>query len=241
MLRKYVRKLVHWTEKKNRQHSLVPTTPFLTDEKFPWAGQIEARWEEIRAELETVLSYRDHLPNFQDISQAQRVLTQDDQWKTFVFYGYGFTSSDNLKRCPKTAEALAGVPGLTTAFFSVFGPGKRLPVHRGPYNGVLRYHLALKIPEPAESCGIEVGGETRHWREGEGMFFDDTYPHAAWNETEEDRVVLFLDVVRPVRFPYGILNRLVIRVISQSPFIKNARRNQEAWEERFEQLRAGQA
>ncbi|MEW1775030.1 aspartyl/asparaginyl beta-hydroxylase domain-containing protein [Streptomyces sp. NPDC086777] len=241
MIRKYVRKVVHWTEKKNRQHSLVPTTPFITGEKFPWAPLIEARWEEIRSELDTVLTYRNDLPNFQEISREQRALTQDDQWKTFIFHGYGFSSADNLGRCPKTAEALARIPGLTTAFFSVFGPGKRVPVHRGPYNGVLRYHLALKIPEPADACGIEVGGETRHWREGGGMFFDDTYPHAAWNETGEDRVVLFLDIVRPVRFPYNIANRIVLWTISRSPFIKSAQRNQQAWEERFQRLRAGQA
>lgn len=239
MILETVSSLVRWMERQNRRHSLVPTTPFLPEELFDWSRPFQENWVDIREELDNVLAFRGKLPNFQDISPEQRNLTTDDNWKTYFFHGYGFTSAGNLASCPKTAAALRGIPGLTTAFFSILGPGKRLPQHRGPYNGVLRYHLALKIPEPADESGITVGGETRHWREGGGMFFDDTYPHSAWNNTDQDRVVLFIDILRPLRFPYNLLNRLAIAAIAQSPFIKNAKENQRAWEERFSQLSSG--
>jgi len=35
---------------------------------------------------------------------------------------------------------------MKTAFFSILAPGKHLPAHRGPYKGVMRYHLGLLIP-----------------------------------------------------------------------------------------------
>ena len=40
--------------------------------------------------------------------------------------------------------------------FSVMEPGTHLPAHRGPYNGLLRLHLGLLIPEPREQLGIRV-------------------------------------------------------------------------------------
>src|SRR4051812_31569052 len=35
---------------------------------------------------------------------------------------------------------------MTTAMFSVLLPHKHIPPHRGPWKGVLRYHLALRTP-----------------------------------------------------------------------------------------------
>jgi beta-hydroxylase len=51
---------------------------------------------------------------------------------------------------------------MKTAVYSILRPGKHLPLHRGPYKGVLRLHLALRIPEPRLKCGIRVGDEVRH-------------------------------------------------------------------------------
>ena len=35
------------------------------------------------------------------------------------------------------------------------------------------------------------------WTPGQGFVWDDTQLHAAWNETQESRVVLFVDLIRP--------------------------------------------
>jgi aspartyl/asparaginyl beta-hydroxylase (cupin superfamily) len=219
--------------------SLVPATPFLPTDTFGWISGLEAHAGEIRAELDAVLDYRADLPNFQDISVDQASITDDDGWKTYFFVGYGFRSAGNCARCPTTAALIDGIPGLTTAFFSILAPGKQIPEHRGPWRGVLRYHLALKVPAPAESAGIEVGGETAHWTEGASLLFDDGYEHRAWNDTDGVRVVLFADVVRPLRAPAAWLNRALIRIISVSPFIQDARSRHEEWERRFEAVRPG--
>ncbi len=216
--------------------SLVPTTPFLDPGLLPWTSVLEAHWEEIRAELDEVLLRRDDLPNFQDISTDQATITDDDRWKTFFLYGYGFRSEANCARCPRTAALVAQVPGMTTAMFSILSPGKHIGEHRGPYRGVLRYHLGLRIPSPAERAGIRVGGEVRHWAEGGSLLFDDGYEHSAWNDTDGIRAVLFMDVVRPLRRPAADLNRALIRAIAVSPFVTDAKRRHEAWERRFEAL-----
>jgi beta-hydroxylase len=217
--------------------SLVPTTPFLATDTLRWIPEFERNWKVIRTELDEVLDYQDALPNFQDISTDQASITNDDGWKTYFFLAYGFRSEANAARCPQTARLLEGVPGLTTAFFSILAPGKHIPEHRGPWRGVLRYHLALRVPEPASAAGIEVGGEVAHWEEGRSLLFDDGYEHRAWNDTDGVRVVLFADILRPLRSPADLLNRALIRMIGASPFIQDARGRHEEWERRFEAIR----
>jgi aspartyl/asparaginyl beta-hydroxylase (cupin superfamily) len=92
------------------------------------------------------------------------------------------------------------------------------------------------VPGPPDACGISVGGEVRHWQEGETMFFDDGYEHFAWNDTDSTRVVLFLDVIRPLRRPAANVNKALLRAISWSPFLRDAKRRHQAWEKRFERL-----
>ena len=92
------------------------------------------------------------------------------------------------------------------------------------------------VPDPPTSCGIKVGGEVRHWREGQTLFFDDGYEHSAWNESGQTRAVLFLDIVRPLRRPAADVNRALLRAIGASPFLRDARRRHQVWENRFERL-----
>jgi beta-hydroxylase len=219
--------------------SLLPDQPFFDPRDFTWVAPIEAQFAAIRAELDAVLSYQADLPNFQDISIDQRSLTDDDRWKTYFFYGYGFKSEANCARCPETARIVEQIPGMQTAMFSILAPHKRLPPHTGPYKGVLRYHLGLVIPASDDRVGIMVGGQVAHWAEGGSLVFDDTFEHTAWNDTDATRVVLFVDVVRPLRQPVKAVNAAIIKAIGYSPFIQDARRRHEEWERRFDRMRAG--
>ena len=213
--------------------SLVGTEPFLDRDQFDWTHLLESHYPAIREEAEQVLRVRDALPNFQDIAPDDILLSDDDRWKTYWFVGYDLCDDANCIRSPRTAAVLRAIPGMTTAFFSILAPGKDLPPHVGPYRGVLRHHLALIVPEPAEQAGIEVGGEVRHWEEGRSLTFDDTYVHRAWNDTDGVRVVLFCDIVRPLRWPLSWLNRLIITSVARSPFIKRARAQHVAREQAF--------
>lgn len=207
---------------------------FFDLEDFLWVEKVEADWRKVRAELDALLPYAADMPNFQDISKEQKALSQDDGWKTFFFYAYGIKAASNCRRCPETTRVLKNIPGMKTAFFSILAPGKELPPHRGPYKGVLRLHLALLVPEPADKCGIRVGSQTRHWQEGQVMIFDDTFEHEAWNRTEGVRVVLFVDLMRPMRFPANALNAVAAWLIALSPFVLGNLGSYSRWEKRFE-------
>jgi hypothetical protein len=66
------------------------------------------------------------------------------------------------------------------------------------------------------------------------MLFGDIFGHGAWNDTDGRRVVLFMDVLRPLPYLAGLLkNRTIIKAIAASPFIRGATENHQAWERRM--------
>ncbi len=218
------------------QYSKVGESIFFSKEQFPWVDMLEANWKVIREELDEVMEYADALPNFQDISPRQSRIANDNLWKTFFFCAFGFKSKQNCDRCPETAKLLEKIPGLKVAFFSILAPGKHIPEHRGKHKGLIRYHLGLKVPEPRSACRIRIADQIAYWEEGKSLLFDDTYYHEVWNDTDGYRVVLFLDIARPLRFPLSLVNWLACTVISLSPIVQVARGNHEDWEKQFEAI-----
>lgn len=215
------------------RYSLVPDTPFFDNQLFDWQQQLADQADAIRDEVQVLLQRPERLPRFQDISRDQLNITRDDNWRTWFLYGYGYRFDDQCRTCPQTCRAVEAIPGMRTAFFSILAPGKQIPLHRGPYKGLLRCHLPVMVPRDRQNCWIEVGGERRSWRYGECLIFDDTYRHQVHNDTDEMRVVLFIDVDRPLSRIGRLINRTVIRLIQLSPYIQDARRNQRAWEKRL--------
>ncbi|NJO43643.1 MAG: aspartyl/asparaginyl beta-hydroxylase domain-containing protein [Cyanobacteria bacterium CRU_2_1] len=228
--------LVRKLESMVPEYSLVGDSVFFTKEQFPWVEELEANWQVIRQELDQVMPYADALPNFQDISPRQNRIASDDRWKTFFFCAFGFRSKTNCDRCPETAKLLKKIPGLKVAFFSILAPGKHIPEHRGKHKGLIRCHLALKVPEPREKCRIRVANQIAYWEEGKCLLFDDTFFHEVWNDTDDYRVVLFLDIARPMKFPLSFINGLVSVLISLSPIVQIAKGNHLAWEKQFEKM-----
>jgi len=192
---------------------------FFEPDSYPWVAPVEAEWRAIRKELDALLVRRDEIPNFQDLSEKQKVLTEGDQWKTFFLYGYGLEAEENCKRCPETVRILKRIPNMKSAMFSILAPKKHIPPHRGMWKGMLRYHLGLIIPGPKGSCRIRVGKEIRTWEEGKSLVFDDSHEHEVWNDSDSYRVVLFVDVLRPVIFPLSLVNRTVVWITARTDSI----------------------
>jgi ornithine lipid ester-linked acyl 2-hydroxylase len=230
------KKSIAWLENIIAHYSLVENTYFLDPSNFTWTTKLENNWQIIRKELDVILKFTNQLPSLHDISQCDYGLSHDNQWKTYFLYGYGIKMHQNCQYCPATTQLIESVPGMRTAFFSILLPGKHIPEHRGPYKGVLRYQLALKVPENRENCRIRVGNEFACWLEGKSMMFDDSFPHEIWNSTDEIRVILFMDIVRPCKFPVSLLNHLLIYLIRWSPFIQDGYKNQKKWDKRLERI-----
>lgn len=212
------------------RNSPVGSEEIISPAAFPWVAELEANWETIRRELDGVLETRTSLPSMQLLSPTQYLVTKENVWKAFVFSAFGVRSEDNCRRCPETARLIDRIPNLELAFFSVLEPGAHLRAHRGVYKGLIRAHLGLLVPEPRTRVRMQVGSRLVHWEEGRCVLFDDTYVHEVWNDTGSVRVVLLIDVHRPLRPPLASINEWILRAVRFLPFVTNATRQLRAWE-----------
>lgn len=183
----------------------LPQRQFYEREEFPWLPELEARTEAIRAELLALLEDGDAFAPYlqRDLSRPaleQAALEGSRDWSAFFLWKNGALVEENAARCPATMDALtlaplARTPGRTpSVLFSQLRPGARIAPHNGYVNTRLICHLPLIVPE---GCGLRVGNETRSWREGETLIFDDSIEHEAWNTGGRTRVVLLFDIWRP--------------------------------------------
>ncbi len=211
------------------RHSLVGTGPVLDKAEFSWTQDLENHYAEIRAELDAVLIRPEDIPAFHQLSPDQQRISKQDHWKTFAFYVFGHRVDDNCARCPLTARLLDGLPHLQNAWFSILAPHYHIPPHKGPTKAIIRCHLGLKVPADRENCWLRVDDQICHWQEGECLVFDDTYEHEVFNNTDETRVVLFLDFDRPMDRIGRLFNQALIRVIRASAYVKDPLKNLAAW------------
>jgi aspartate beta-hydroxylase len=184
----------------------LPADEFFDREHFPWLPRLEAQADRIREEVLALLAggaegIRPYVQMEKGVPDTKwQALDGALDWSAFFLWEYGVRNEEACRRCPQTAAALDEVPRsilpgrAPSAFFSILKPHTRIPAHTGVTNSRAIIHLPLIVPY---GCGFRVGGETRHWREGEAFAFDDTIEHEAWNDSDEPRVILIFDVWNP--------------------------------------------
>jgi len=181
---------------------------------FPWMAPITARWQEVRAEVDQLEAQRVRLPTTDQVAGFDQ--GAEGRWTSFILTSYGRWIEANTRRCPLTTSLVRDIPGLQIAGFSVLGPHTHLPRHRGPNRGALRYQVGLKVPGQPGSSRITIGDQTHVWTEGGSMVFDHSVHHEAWNDSDADRSVLFIEFVWPFPGVAGFSNRLTQGIFSQA-------------------------
>ena len=181
--------------------SKLPAKPYLPTEAFPELKPLQDNWQEIREEALQLLHVGEikSSQNYDDVGFNSFFKSG---WKRFYLKWYGESHPSAMKLCPRTTELLQSIGTVKAAMFATLPPGSKLVRHRDPYAGSYRYHLGLDTPND-EACFICVDGENYHWRNGEAVMFDETYIHYAANQTEHNRVILFCDVERPLKYRWA--------------------------------------
>jgi beta-hydroxylase len=118
-------------------------------------------------------------------------------WKVFSFIFFSMKFPANAALCPQTANLIYSIPDIISCDYSFLKPQTHILPHKGYTKMVLRCHLPLIVPS-GNNCAIRVGEETREWKEGQLMIFDDSFEHEAWNRSDEMRVVLMFDIPNPL-------------------------------------------
>ncbi len=181
--------------------SRVPTTPFVDVARFPTLQILDANWRDIREEA-TALMRAGQVKASDQYNDVGFNSFFKSGWKRFYLKWYDDSHPSAKALCPKTVALLQQIPEVKAAMFTELPPGSRLVRHRDPYAGSLRYHLGLVTPN-AEGCYIDVDGERYAWRDGESVMFDETYIHYAENTTQQDRLILFCDIERPLKYRWA--------------------------------------
>ena len=195
---------------------------------FPEYSILEDNWRDIQKEILGVIDSGRVLPKFHEVDDGQEYISDSDglSWSLLNLMVYNMWHKKNAKLCPKTTSLLKKMKRVKGVCFSVLAPGKHIPAHKGPYKGIMRYQLALKVPKDGE-CKIFVDSVPYFWTEGKSVLFDDTYAHEVVNNTSEHRVALLLDIKREIpgffmrQYDFFIFKLIQFMVILNNTFGKS--------------------
>jgi beta-hydroxylase len=201
--------------------STVPNRPYLDLKQFPELKVLQDNWQIIREEARALTS-EEHIKASQQYDDIGFNSFFKTGWKRFYLKWYGedcLPSAEKL--CPKTVALLTTLPNVKGAMFALLGKHGKLVRHRDPYAGSVRYHLGIITPN-SEQCYISVDGQKYAWKDGEAVLFDETYLHYAENDTDMDRIILFCDVERPMRFRFAtLINHFFYRTLMAASQTQN--------------------
>ncbi|MCK5042090.1 MAG: aspartyl/asparaginyl beta-hydroxylase domain-containing protein [Sphingomonadales bacterium] len=191
-----------------QQQPTVFYVPELRDEpdfdlsSLKWVKDLEAAYPDIREEVMSQLDMeKDGEPYLGDssIAPAGWSLKGNRDWTSLHLF-QNASVTPFAKRFPKTVEALRKTPISTVdgepieVFFSILRPHTHIPPHFGVANNRLTVHMPIVIPE---KCKIRVGDKQHAWEEGKLYCFDDSFEHEAWNDSDENRLVLIFETWHP--------------------------------------------
>jgi aspartate beta-hydroxylase len=204
------------------------SAPPILDETiyFPQVSRFARAWESIRDEALCVSRKLAEVPRFHELMQAQAPISANDgnDWRVFVLRAYGADIRKNLARCPATAKLIESCPNVLSASYSFLAPGKHIPPHRGPFRGVVRCHLGLRMPRGADGglgAVLWIDGIEHRLGDGDYLVWDDTYTHEVHNRTDAVRIALLLDIWRQgMPSDISLLSRLIVGIVRAGMFLK---------------------
>ena len=198
------------------------------DKTYPSLRLLDQNYSIIREEMEGVLNYRDRIPRYHDLSKRETYISgtvdPDKNWRVYLLYTLLGIPESHKAKCPQTVALLQQIPNIVGAFFSILDPGKSIPAHCGEYHGYLRYHLGLRVPKN-DPPSMRVKDQLHTWEEGKSILFDDSWNHEVYNKSDDLRVVLLVDVLRPMPPHLHAINWCTNRLFTQSPEAKQALKN----------------
>lgn len=187
--------------------------PVYDNSEIPEIQIIEDTFHIIKSELDEVLSN----PIKKEKAFNKRRYAKSPNWKQMELMIYGLKYQEKIQLFPKTYAILNQLEGVSTIYFSFLNKNSDIKSHNGDTDAFYRIHLGLKVPGKYPDCGMEVAGLPLSWKEGKCFAFNDIYFHSSWNHTNQERIVLIIDLLRPeFRNQYKKINAGVIATLIQS-------------------------
>lgn len=176
-----------------------PVTPIIPRDywlnSIPELELLEKNWKVILNEYKSIQKSTTSIKG----DMFFKEIIKDDKWKKFYIKWYSDIKPNIRKQLPQTCKILDMCPSIQLAMFSIMTPGSVVTPHKGPYNGALRGHLGLQCPSKSDGCAIKINGCEYGWNNGKLIVWDDTFTHSVRNDSQSDRVILFVDISRPLK------------------------------------------
>ncbi len=166
--------------------------PFVDISHVKGVKELEQNYEVILKELEQYLEKNSLVIHFN-----KTMVEKAQTWKVQGLGAWGWKNYAKRIYFPKTMALFNAVPNVTNISFNLLEPQSKIKPHQGDTNAVIRCHLGLKIPAEAPVCAIKVKDEMKGWQAGKVIAFIDAYTHEAWNLTDETRIILLFDIMKP--------------------------------------------
>jgi len=119
----------------------------------------------------------------------------NENWLNFGLIYENISLNANSKICPKTCEILKNIKGINIAGFSLMKGNSKIEEHvdaTGINNNSIGIHFGLIVPEKNKS--FLIVNNKKIYEDNFKLFgFDSNYLHSAVNNSNEDRVILYID------------------------------------------------
>ncbi len=165
--------------------------PIHDSQSIPLSRKLEDKFKVIQNEVQALSDDEFH-------SEAEQI-KRSGRWEVLILFEAGKKNVENCRRLPELTAILEESGDARTSagliYLSRLRPHTQVSAHRGGTNSRLRLHLGIRIPEG--DCGMRVDNKTLSWEAGKTIVFDDFYEHEVWNNTDQERLILLVDIWHP--------------------------------------------
>jgi aspartyl/asparaginyl beta-hydroxylase (cupin superfamily) len=179
--------------------SLLHKRPYKgTEDIFPDVSHLSGI-KELELNHQVVLAeLQNYLKQFVFESQFNTTMVEKPKsWKVRSLRVWGVEMYQIQKYFPVTIKLLSNIDGVINVGFNLLEPQASIKPHCGDTNAIIRCHLGLIIPKEDDTCAIKVNGEIKHWQQAKVIGFTDAYDHEAWNKTDQQRIIMLFDILKP--------------------------------------------
>lgn len=146
--------------------------------------------------------------------EFRRIYTDEDK---IVLREFGKDVDENMRRYPITSSVIQHNSQVVGCYFRIFKPHEKIVSPPRYSAGVLRYHLGVSVPRSQQTgCFMRLGEEIYSWKEGESVMFGDLFEPEMENNTDDTRVFLFIDILKPLPQILTFLNSKMLGFVRNS-------------------------
>lgn len=172
--------------------------------------------DDILAEVNDIIKDYDNITMNEIPSINEEWLKNEDKWRP-IWIRFMGEWSKTANKLPTLKRIASLFPNINMLYVSVFHPGMTIIQHKGVERSVHRYHYGLKIPE--NDIGLKIGNTDVKWEEKEGFIWDDTISHSAWNDTDQERIVIFADVFKDLSMINTISSNMIYSLSQRTKYV----------------------